>query len=164
MAQGTNGAGTKALLLKLGQMHGKKMKVGWFEGAKEDDGTPSAYVAAINEHGYAEGGIPARPFMRPTAAEKRGEWVKKYAALLKKEGPSGVSVALDAMGVVIAADFKKTIADLRSPRLANSTIQARIRRGGLGGKKKMPTTISKPLVDTRMMLSTLTAVVEGGKK
>lgn len=163
MAQGTNGAGTKALLEKLGKMHGKKLKVGWFESAKEDDGTPSAYVAAINEHGFPAGGIPARPFMRPTSTAKKAEWAVKYAALLKKEGPSGISKALDAMGVVISADFKKAISDLKAPRLKNSTIQARIRRGRLGGKKSMPTTISKPLVDTRMMLSTLTSIIEGKK-
>lgn len=164
--KGSNGKGTKQFLTKLESIHGERLKVGWFEGAHEDDGTPSAYVAAINEFGAPEQSIPARPFMRPTVAAKREQWAKKYAALMQSKGIAGdFAKGLDAMGEVIAADFKRAISDVKSPRLANSTIMARIRRGNLKRAKKMPVTISKPLVDTRMMVDQLMAqTTQGGKK
>ncbi|MDL2105264.1 hypothetical protein QQJ69_19235, partial [Proteus mirabilis] len=44
----------------------KRLSVGFFEHSKYPDGTPIAYVASIQELGYPAGGIPPRPFLRPT--------------------------------------------------------------------------------------------------
>lgn len=46
----------------------KKVEVGFFETSKYDDaaGTPLPMSRPFQEFGYPEGGIPARPFMRPT--------------------------------------------------------------------------------------------------
>ena len=44
-------------------------KVGWFESAEYPEGTPVAYVAAIQELGH--GKIPPRPFMAPAMKKNK---------------------------------------------------------------------------------------------
>ena len=60
----------------LKSIENKVGKVGFFEGAKYDDGTPVAYVAAIQEFGVPEKNIPSRSFMRSTISEQRETWAK----------------------------------------------------------------------------------------
>lgn len=45
------------------ELNKKQLKIGFFEHSKYPDGTPIAYVAAIQELGY--GPIPPRPFFAP---------------------------------------------------------------------------------------------------
>ena len=64
----------KQLLVTLNSLDRINLKVGWFEGAKYEDGTPVAYVAAIQEYGFVN--IPPRSFMRTTVQEKKEAWKK----------------------------------------------------------------------------------------
>lgn len=164
--------------LQLAALEKVQGKVGWFESAKYEDGTPVAYVATIQEFGAPERSIPARPFMRPTQAEKSNEWRETAAALAKKM-VVGVIEAADVMEMLTMkaeSDVSKTIASIDSPPLSKITLGARKYRQD--GKKVTGATIgeiarkikegtldvsgvsTKPLNDTGYMISTLTHTVE----
>ena len=64
--------GSRILATAIRDIQSKKLRVGWFDTARYQDGTPVAYVAAIQEFGH--GAIPPRPFMRPTIAQQRQAW------------------------------------------------------------------------------------------
>ena len=135
-------------------------KVGWFETAVYPDGTPVAYVATIHEFGKPEQGIKARSFMRPTASEKAQEWkghlIKGANAALV--GKISARQAMEMISQAAAGDVRKTISNITSPPLKPETVKARLRGKKQG--KVVSITAAKPLVDTGLMLQTLTAVVE----
>lgn len=137
----------------LKELNGLQTKVGWFESAKYPDGTPVAYVAAIQEFGYPEGGIPPRPFFRPTIEAKQAEWAAAVAVMAKRIAAGRMTAfqAIDALGGAAAGDVRKTISEVVAPELDKRTIAARKRRGNNS---------EKPLVDTRILLPTLTHVTE----
>ena len=130
-------------------------QAGWFASSKYPDGTPVAYVASIQEFGY--GPIPPRSFMRPTVAAQKDRW-SKIAVKMTKTATSGEAIA-EVMGATMAGDFREAIAELTTPPLAEETLYARKHR-----KNPPPNNSEKPLVDTRVMLPTLThVVIKGGK-
>lgn len=135
------------------QLSGVSCKVGWFESSKYADGTPVAYVAAIQELGYAAGGIPPRPTMRPTAAAEQGTWGKIIADGARKvvAGTFTPFDALDRVGLVAAGDIRKAISQVTAPALAPSTLAARRAAGNNS---------TKPLVDERILINTLTHQTE----
>lgn len=168
-------------------------KVGWFEGSKYEDGTPVAYVAAIQELGSTHmhpGGtryvirngkaqfvsnsfsgpvhgvtkphqivIPPRSFMRKTAVAKKGEWANLAKVVAKRvlNGQMSAEGALIALGQAAEGDIRKTIANLTSPPLRAGTIRSRKRK--LADGKKVGN-LTKPLVESGYMLTTLTSTVE----
>lgn len=136
-------------------------KVGYFESSKYPDGTPVAYVAAIQEFGADEQGIPARPTMRPTIAAQSPEWARQFGAGARAvvQGKTTAPKVMEAVGMLAAGDVRKAIAELSAPPLAESTVAARRRRYA---DKKTKGNLSKPLVDTAVMVNALTHVVEGG--
>jgi hypothetical protein len=138
----------------LDELTRKQIKVGFFEGAKYPDGTPYAYIAAIQEFG--SGPIPPRPFMRPAQEQNAGKWEKGIAAGLKAALGGGISIAdaLERVGMVAAGDVRKAIKAVTAPPLASATIAARQRR--LKGKKSASV---KPLVDTGQMIQAVTSAV-----
>lgn len=136
----------KAQLEALTQsLDGVEVRTGWFESAKYPDGTPVAYVAAIQEFGFAPKNIPARAYMRPTVRAKSNEWNAKLRQLLKRATDGGM--VMEAMGAVIAGDFREAIINVNDPPLAKATLAARRRRGNSS---------TKPLSDTRVLMQTLT--------
>lgn len=132
-------------------------KVGFFESAKYPDGTPVAYVAAIQE--YGSGAIPPRSFMRTTIAEQSQEWSKQFgrASVAIIKGKIEPAAALEQLGALAAGDVKKKISEISSPPLKESTIAARLRKRA---DKKTVGKLTKPLVDTGIMLASVTHVVE----
>lgn len=146
-----NASAIKKVLEELGR---KEIKVGFFESAKYPDGTPIAYVAAIQEFGH--GPIPPRPFMRPAEQQNAAKWQKGIAAGVKAalNGEVTIEHALEQVGMVAAGDVRKAIRAVTAPPLADSTISARQSR--LKGKKSAST---KPLVDTGQMIQAVTSAV-----
>ena len=143
------------ITLAAQELAGLQTKVGYFESNKYPDGTPVAYVAAIQEFGYAEGGIPPRPFFRPTIIRESNNWRALVAAGVRGI-PTGKRTArqvMEALGSQAAGDTRKTISEITTPPLKQSTLDARQSRGNSS---------TKPLVDTRVLLPTLTHVVETG--
>lgn len=105
----------------------KDGKVGYFESARYENGTPVAYVAAIQEFGSPAKSIPPRSFMRSTTLEKRRSWAdlaKKGAALILK---GELSPAKAMLGLVTQAkgDVQAKIASIQEPALSPITLALR---------------------------------------
>jgi hypothetical protein len=165
------GNGFAALEAALDGLDGIEAKAGWFETAKYPNGLPVATNAFIHEHGALTGGgavaavlqggegpgarsvyIPPRPFMRPTVAAQTGAWMALLeqgakAALLGSVTPRQ---AMESVVLKAAADVAKTIAAITEPPLSPATIR---------GKKGA----TKPLIDTGLMIQSVTGVVEDTK-
>ena len=149
-------SGSEALEKLADQIKKSKIEVGFFESAKYPDGTPVAYVAAIQEFGYPAGNIPSRPFFR-NAISKNDGWkplaTKAMSAVV--EGRIELNQALNQMGLKMAADVKDSITDGSYEALKQSTLDARQSR------KRTQGVASKPLIDTGQMLQSVTYAVNG---
>lgn len=157
--QRTPGAGAERLRLLLQGVSDKVGKVGFFPSSKYEDGTPVAYVAMIQELGYPEGGIPPRSFMRTTMETKQAEWkdVAKQGAKAMLDGNVTGDQVLEAIGLKAAGDIRRTISQIQSPPLKQSTIDAR--RYARADKKTVGN-LTKPLVDSGILLNAVTSTVE----
>ncbi len=163
----------------LKAMDGLEGKVGWFAGSAYPDGTSVAYVAAIQELGSPARKIPPRSFMRSTALEKNKAWQNKAseisaAILAKKITPQQ---GMELLCLQAEGDIAETISKIQSPPLSEITLGARKYRQM--GKKVTGATIgeiarklkdgtldisgvsTKPLVDSAVMVNSLTHTVEG---
>lgn len=134
----------------------KQLKVGFFEHSKYPDGTPIAYVAAIQELGYPAGGIPPRPFLRPTMSDKKTEYGQLIFRVAKAAASGNITVndGLTQVGAKAASDVKLAIKAVTTPALDDATVKTRARRHSKGKST------NKPLVDTGQMLQAVTFVVE----
>lgn len=154
------GKGLEKLAVALKDLNKKVGKVGWFAGSKypEPPNLPVAYVATIQEYGWASKNIPPRPFMRPTIAAKQGVWKSIAESESRKiiRGESTVTQALDLIGQKAAGNIRETIAALTNPPLSPITIQRRVDRK----TRKTIGSLDKPLIDTGLMYGTLTNTVE----
>lgn len=150
------------------------VSVGFPEGSTESDGTSTPMVAAIQEFGAPNRGIPPRPFMRPTVANKSDEWAERLGAALVHTSYDA-KASLTILGATMAVDFYDAIADLQSPALSPITVMLR----GMKSKGVVVTgktvgqaakrvaegktnygASTKPLIDTGDMQSNITSVVE----
>jgi len=117
-----------------------------------------AGIAYVQEFGSPSRGIPPRSFMRSTAAERRGDWAKTVEQISRAAAQGKIAPNNVVPAVCMAAEghVRETITKLTSPPLKQATIDARKRRLANGGKGAQ-STIGKPLVDTGVMLNTLTS-------
>ena len=145
---------SEAIKKMLAELEKKEIRVGFFENSKYTDGTPIAYVAAIQEFGH--GPIPPRPFMRPAELQNKNKWQAGIAAGVKAalNGSITINAALEQVGMVAAGDVRKAIKAVTAPPLADSTISGRQSR-----KKGKKAASTKPLVDTGQMLQAVTSAV-----
>lgn len=165
----------EALNARLKQLEGVETKVGWFPGAKYEDGTPVAYVAAIQEFGA--GPIPPRPFFRTTVAAEKTAW-SQHAAQGAKAVLKGTHTArdvMDGLGELAQEDVKETINQITAPPLSPITLELRAMKhrdpalkitgklvGEVAARVRQPGyqlaggTPDKPLVDSKLMITTLT--------
>jgi hypothetical protein len=123
------------LKVDMAEIGSKELRVGWFESAKYDEGTPVAYVASIQEFGTASGGIPPRPFMRPTIAENRGDWIKNFDEGVTRvlAGILTMEDFLNILGLRIAGQVRKSISTVQEPPLSPITLA--LRKQKLAGAK-----------------------------
>lgn len=158
-----DGEGMKQLEALLNGLSNPNLvgKVGWFEKNKYpgENPIPVAYVATIQEYGYPPGNIPARPFLRPTIIEKQAEWqqVVLYLAKGMLNGTENQYSVLDKIGMIARGNIQEKIASIFSPPLSPRTIQARLNRKS---DKKTIGALTKPLIDTGIMIGSVTNVVE----
>lgn len=155
----TTGPGAAALKRLMMDAERLSVRVGWTEAARYEDGTPVAVAAANNEFGDPGRGIPPRPFMRPAAAKNGAEWQGIGERLFRRAAQGGLSVrdALDLLGSRVTGDVARSIAAVTDPPLAPATVAARASRTATGQAG------AKPLVDTGVMLNSLTHEVVGGE-
>lgn len=167
----------EAIKKMLAELEKKEIRVGFFENSKYPDGTPIAYVAAIQEFGY--GPIPPRPFMRPAEEANKGKWLKGIAAGVRGviAGQVTLDHALEQVGMVAAGDVRKAIKAVTAPPLSPLTIELRVLRkqgvkvtgkvvGGAakdyanhGQSSSFSSVSSKPLVETGQMLQAVNSAV-----
>ncbi len=149
----SNPRALEILNLRLKELASKQGKVGWFESAKYEDGTPVAEVAAQNEFGDMNRNIPPRPTIRPAAIENKTKWTNLAAWQARQilEGKSTPQTAMELLTADAQGAISKNIATLISPPLSPVTIADRKSRGNSS---------TKPLIDTGLELATLTSVVE----
>ena len=128
MAKGLKFDKVRAKLEKVVDgFQGRVAKVGWFPAAQYKDGTPVAYVASIQEQGVSSRSIPARPFIRPTIADRKGKWVKVMAGGAKAvvKGTATPEAVLDGVGLQAAADIGVTLASGKFDPLSPITLMLR---------------------------------------
>lgn len=147
---------SEALKKAIAQISKRQVRVGWFEESRYPDGTPTAYVATIQEFGSPSNGIPARPFMRPTVADKTTEWKSALAAGAHQvmNGNLTVDQMLGQVGMLAAGNVAEMISRIDAPALSPATIAAR------AAKRKSPGVSTKPLIDTGLMFQSVTHKVE----
>lgn len=139
------------LLKRLEGLEGRQAKVGWFESAEYPNGMKVATVAVIQEFGAPGANIPARPFIRPTIADQKEKWAENIekGARAVMRGAVTADAMLEIVGQKAAGDIRKTISEVRSPELAESTKAQRQRDGFT----------DQPLNRTGYMIATCTNVV-----
>jgi hypothetical protein len=169
----------ETLELKLKELAGIETKVGWFPSAAYADGTKIAYTMSVQEYGY--GPIPPRPFFRPTMATEKNAW-RQYAAQGAKAVLNGTLSAYDVMdglGEMAQEDVKETINQITQPPLSPITLELRAMKhrdpslkvtgkivGEVAAKVHQPGyqlasgTPTKPLIDTKLAITTLTHTTE----
>lgn len=142
-----------------GEFQGLKAKVGFFESAKYEDGTPVAYIAAIQELGSPANNIPSRSFMRTTCIRETRAWANLVGVGAKSVLNNGTSPAavMELLALRAAGDMQKTISQLWEPPLKEATVKARARRYK---SRTITASLRKPLEDTGYMRDSLTGVVE----
>lgn len=121
MAEVIGGHKTAHVLQELADKLGKatEVRVGFLEGATYPDGTPVAMVAALNNFGAPEAGIPARPFFTNMVADKSPEWGDQFAEVLKA-CDNDVAKALELMGEGMSGQLREAVVDGAGP--ANSPV------------------------------------------
>lgn len=155
----TSGEGRKSFDELLKQTDKLEGRLGWDKSAVYPNGTPVAEVAATNEYGDPAHNIPQRSYFRTTIEEKRKEWMDKMEKLAKMviKGEETMKGAFTKFVLMAEGDVAEKITTLQEPPLKESTIHARLQR-----RKDNQTVgnLTKPLVDTGYMLSTLTSTVK----
>ncbi|MGJ0509056.1 MAG: hypothetical protein ACR652_18435 [Methylocystis sp.] len=155
----TPGPGAERIRLLLAGVTDKVGKVGFFPSSKYEDGTPVAYVAAIQEFGSPAQGIPPRSFMRSTIAEKSPEWraIADQGSRAMLNGNATGEQVLEAIGLKAAGDIRETISKLTTPALKPATVAARLSKRA---DKQTVGLLTKPLVDTGTLLNAVSSAVE----
>lgn len=117
----------KAFNQALDTLNRTTTQTGWFESAKYEDGTPVAYVAAVQEWGCDSPPIPPRLGMRGTIERERPRWGKLMEQEIKKmlKGEKTPHEVMSRIGVQAQGDFKKTISKVTDPPLALMTLLLR---------------------------------------
>lgn len=121
MATVTGGDKVAGVLRAYGNKLGrtKETRVGFLEGATYPDGTPVGMVAALNNFGAPEAGIPSRPFFTNMVRDQSPTWGERFATILKAtDGDSEQAFAL--MGEGIAGQLRDAIVAGAGP--ANSPV------------------------------------------
>lgn len=145
----TEGRGLMALSQRLAKLN-KRVLIGVPAGPTEKDGTSMALVAAVNEFGSPENGIPERPFLRTGIRENYPRITRLNVRTLRQvtDGEMTASTALGLLGEIAVGGVKAKIAAGGFVANAPSTIKA---KGS-----------DKPLIDSGSLRQSITYKVEEG--
>lgn len=155
----------------LEQLEHLTLQVGWFESAKYNEDLSVASVAAQNEFGNGEQGIPPRPFIRPAIQEHGKQWIEllKAGALEILEGNETAETVMEKMGLLVAGQIRQNIADVQAPKLSPRTVQGRLKILNKDHSKQSADafladdhTITKPLVFAGILKNLVTYIVNEG--
>lgn len=90
------------------------LRVGFLEGATEEDGTPVAMIAAIQNFGAPSKGIPPRPFFSNMVKKESGSWGGDLATVLKASDMDAKR-ALTLFGHHVEGQLTQAILDTNDP-------------------------------------------------
>lgn len=161
MAAGVKFTGGGKLLTKLKKMakNSKKARLtaGFYEGAKYEDGTPVAQVAAANNFGTLDSGgfIPPRPFFTDAVNKNKDKWAEHYGQALK-ETDYDVERSAKLVGEEMRADIVKQIDKGSYVPNAESTKHYKATAPGTHNQN--------PLKDTRYMMANVAYSYNDGKE
>lgn len=157
---------------------GREVKVGWPQGKQYPDGTPVAYVAAIQNFGAPERGIPPRPILKPAIEENRERWGQIADGMVSQmvRGQASGFDVLDTMGRAAALDLQAFVGQITEPELSPVTVllrqwrkEGRTITGKTVGEAAqaiedgvVPGSDNKPLNDTGTLIASIRHSV-GGK-
>ena len=169
MASVTHGGGfgLKHLQQRIEEINLLKVEVGWFASAQhptEDGGTiPTATIAAKNEFGDPEEGIPPRPFMRPALADNRALWREQIRQGTKGiiQGTESDESVMEKIGLSVSGHIRANIAQVQDPPLKPATIAARL---AIRADKNTRGKLDKPLVFEGILLNSVTYIVKDGEE
>lgn len=118
--------GYKRILKEIKNLDNARADIGYF-GEKKEHGSDLSIVgiATVQEFGSPKKNIPARPFIRTTADQKKVEWrnrLDRYMADVLR-GKTNVLSALTAFGEIAVSDIRKKITDIKTPPKSPSTIK-----------------------------------------
>lgn len=150
----------KELEANINRIDKKVAKVGWFEKSRYENGQYVAQIAYQNEMGNPDKNIPARPFITQAIIKDEKLWgdILTDQARLIIEGRSTIERAFEIVGGVAAGSIKESIAALQKPALKESTIKRRMQKYK---NKQLVGGLTKPLIETALMLNSVSHVVEG---
>lgn len=116
------------MLARAKALKGFRIKAGILEGATyPDTGQSVAKVAMWQEYGVPSQGIPPRPFVHSTGAEKSGEWKGRLAKTLPHylAGKITQDNVKTIVGGQMAADIRETVKSGVNPPLSPVTVMTR---------------------------------------
>lgn len=168
-----------AVSKRIDEMQSKTIKAGFFPEAAYPDGTPVAYVAAIQEYGSPANGIPARKPVRTTVENERDQWSADLARGVRAviHGSITADAVFEQVGGAMAADIQDGIGAVTEPPLSPVTVMLRGMRKNDPNLTVTGTTVGeaaqrvadsktnygasdKPLIDSGLMQTSVTHKVE----
>lgn len=146
--------------LAIAKIDGQQGRVGWFDSSKYDNGQPIAGIAAVQEFGSEKNKIPPRLGMRETFDIKKSDFANtaKTISTMVMRGQMQPDNVMEAVTQAAAGAMRERISKISTPALSEKTVAARKRRLANGGKTAT-SGITKPLVDTGLLLGTLNSEV-----
>jgi hypothetical protein len=144
-----------AIIKAVSDLSRKDVLVGIPDSSPERKEGPisNAQIGYILDKGSPANNIPARPFLVPGIHDVQAqcaERLKKGATAALSGNPAGADAALTAAGLTAEMSVKAKINSNIQPELAESTLEARRRRG---------VTRENTLVDTAQLRNSVTHVV-----
>lgn len=120
----------------------RSVDIGFPADAKQDDGTSTAMVAAIQEYGAPSRGIPPRPFFRNMIEKEKDGWGPILAAAMKKSG-NDAEYSLGELGQKVQEQLQNSIYETNSPPLSPVTVMLRGMRYNKPGLKVTAATVGE---------------------
>ena len=119
----------------------RRVQVGFFRDQRYADGTDLVMVAAVNEFGSVDAGVPERPFMRGANVGLVGVLRPLIRAEVRGGGGAVSHAGARRVGLVVKGRIQQSIRDTNEPPNAPSTIA---RKGS-----------SVPLIDESVMITSV---------
>jgi hypothetical protein len=168
-----------AFLKGLKDLQAKEVLAGFPESEgerKDDDGNSvpitNAAIAYVQNTGAPEQNIPARPFMVEgieNVQDKIIDQMYQVGVAALDGDTQGVDIGLHAVGLTAQLGIQNKILDGPFEPLAESTLEARARRGRAGAQEELDrraageepgVELARPLNDTAQMRNAVTYIVE----
>lgn len=166
----------KEVLKTIRDLTNKRVLVGIPESAdaRPEGKAGNALIGYVQENGCPELNIPARPFLVPgvqNATEESTRILKRAGVAALQGDGSEVDNRLNQVGLMCAASVKDKMDTGPFKPLADSTLEARVRKGGgsqVGAKEELEsrregnppgTDLAQPLIDTGNLQNSITYVI-----